>query len=178
MDAGFLLHYAGNSLPFIFCKKGSNTMKKAICILLICLVFTFTAFAETGDTFTLWFEEDFSLNLPEGWVSYPASGENDLRYILGNSEGTRHMYIFSRPTTYESIDALNAAVVADSSYEKTGDLVFDGHSFIAFAMPGQDVSGCMTLHDGDLLTFVYTPRSDSEYMMLAASIMDTFNSIA
>ena len=167
--------------PLLSCKKGPNAMKKIICILLMCLAFSFTAFAETGETFTLWFEEDFSLDLPAGWVSYPVSEEDragDIRYILGNGEGTRLMYILCRPTTYESIDALNTAVLADEDYEKTGDLVFDGQPFIAFALSGQDISGCMTLHDGNLLTFVYSPQSDSEYMMLAASIMDTFNSIA
>ena len=151
-------------------------MKKIICFVVILLI-SFSAMAQNADTFTLWFEEDFSLDLPAGWVSYPTDGENDLRYILGNSEGNRHMYIFSRPTTYESIDDLNAAIAADSTYEKTGDLVFDGHSFIAFAIPGQDVSGCMTLQGGNLLTFVYSPQSDYDYMMLAASIMDTFRSI-
>ena len=153
-------------------------MKKILCFIMILLISCSAAIAQNQDTFTLWFEEEFSLDLPAGWVSYPIDGENDLRYILGNGEGTRYMYIFSRPTTYESIDALNAAVAADSAYEKTGDLVFDGHSFIAFAMPGQDVSGCMTLQGGNLLTFVYSPQSDYDYMMLAASIMDTFNSIA
>jgi len=156
-------------------------MKKLICMLLALLILSCPVIAQSAETFTLWFDEDFSLDLPSDWVSYPVSAgdkANDIRYILGNSEGTRHMYILSRPTVYSSIEALNEAVAADEIFEKTGDLVFDGYSFIAFALPGQDVSGCMTLHNGNLLTFVYSPQSDSEYMMLAASIMDTFRSIA
>lgn len=156
-------------------------MKKLICLILMLLVLAPCAFAQSAGSFTLWFEEGFSLDLPEGWVSYPAdeaAQSSDIRYILGDNESSRYMYILYRPTTYEDIALLDAAIASDAAYEKTGDLMFNGQSFIAFAMPGQDASGCMTLHDGHLLTFVYTPQSDSDYMMLAASIMDTFNSIA
>lgn len=157
-------------------------MKKLFClILMMLLVIAPAALAQNSGSFTLWFEEGFSLNLPEGWNSYPvdeAARSSDIHYILGDSTASRYMYILYRPTTYEDIAQLDAAISADESYEKTGDLVFNAHSFIAFSMPGQDTSGCMTLHEGNLLTFVYTPQSDSDYMMLAASIMDTFNSIA
>lgn len=157
-------------------------MKKLFCLfLMMLLVLAPAAIAQSDRSFTLWFEEGFSLDLPEGWVSYPAdeaARSGDIHYILSDSTASRYMYILYRPTTYEDISQLDAAISADKGYEKTGDLVFDGRSFIAFSIPGQDTSGCMTLHEGNLLTFVYTPQSDSDYMMLAASIMDTFNSIA
>lgn len=156
-------------------------MKKLICLILMLLIIAPATLAQSADDFTLWFEEGFSLDFPEGWVSYPVdetARENDIRYILGNGEATRYMYILYRPTTYADVAELDIAVAMDEAFEKTGNLVFDGRSFIAFAMPGQDVSGCMTLHDGHLLTFVYNPQSDSDYMMLAASIMDTFKSVA
>jgi len=156
------------------------SMKKLLCIISAMLLLCFCASAQEADTFTLWFEEGFSLDLPQGWVSYPTDASaqlSDIRYILSDSEAQRYMYIMYRPTTFADIAALDSAVAADEAFDKTGDLVFDGCSFIAFAMPGQDLSGCMTLHDGHLLTFVYSPQSDSEYMMLAASIMDTFNCI-
>lgn len=156
-------------------------MKKILCTIIAMLMLCVCASAQEADAFTIWFEEGFSLDLPQGWVSYPADNNaqlSDIRYILSDGDGDRYMYILYRPTTYTDIAALDTAVAADPAFEKTGDLVFDGHSFIAFAMPGQDSSGCMTLHNGHLLTFVYTPQSDSEYMMLAASVMDTFRSIA
>lgn len=166
---------------YYICQKGLNAMKKLFCLIIMIVIACTAACASAEENFTLWFEEGFSLDLPEGWVAYPAdeeSKDNDIRYILGNGEATRYMYILYRPTTFADMAELGITIATDDRYEKTGDLVFDGYSFIAFALPGQDVSGCMTLHEGNLLIFAYNPQSDSEYMMLAASIMDTFNSIA
>lgn len=156
-------------------------MKKWICMLLALMICMPCALAQSiDDSFTLWFEEGFALDFPEGWVSYPVdeqTREGDIRYILSDGNAQRYMYLLYRSTTCETMSQLEAAIAADESYEKTGDLVFDGQSFIAFALAGQDVSGCMTLHNGHLLAFLYSPQSDSEYMMLAAAIMDTYQSI-
>lgn len=152
-------------------------MKKIICLLLLALLAAMPALAQEEKMFTLWFEEGFSLNLPEGWVSYPVdetASENDIRYILGDAYGARYLYILHRESTHTTMESLDAALAAHETYEKTGDLTFNGQKFLAFIDPNQNISGCMTLLDGDLLTFIFTPQNDSDYMLLAASIMNCY----
>ena len=160
-------------------------MKKLICLLLLCILFIPYAWAQGEstqgeDNFTLWFEDGFSLSIPEGWVSYPSgdAGEPDIRYVLGDADGSRYMYIQRRATALEDIDALDAALTAHESYEKTGELRFNGQTFLAFIAADLNASGCMTILDGHLLTFIFTPQTDSDYMLLAAEIMDSFSSLA
>lgn len=152
-------------------------MKKIICLLLLIILSAMPAIAQEEKMFTLWFEEGFSLNLPEGWVSHPvgaAALEGDIRYILGDAEGARYLYILYRESTHTAMESLDAALAAHETYEKTGDLTFNGQKFLAFIDPNQNISGCMTLLDGNLLTFIFTPQNDSDYMLLAASIMNHY----
>ena len=97
-----------------------------------------------------------------------------MRYILGDGTGSRYLYIQFRPASYEDMTQLAAALDAHESYQKTGELTFNGQSFLAFIDAAQNVSGCMTLFDGQLLAFIFHPQDDSEYMLLAAEIMNTF----
>lgn len=152
-------------------------MKKLVCLLMMIMMLLPAAFAQEADTFTLWFEDGFAIDLPEGWVCYPidaAAEEADIRYILGNGEGTRYMYIQYRATTLEDTAQLSAAIEGQSGYEKTGELTFGGQTFLAYGIPAENLSGCMTILNDHLLTFIYSPQSDSEYMLQAAEIMDTF----
>lgn len=151
-------------------------MKKLFCLLLILLMTAAPAMAQGDEMFTLWFEEGFSLDLPEGWVSYPVNetGDSDIRYILGDKDGSRYLYVVIRESTHSTIQSLDAALSGHESYQKTGDLTFSGQKFLAFIDPSQNISGCMTLLDGDLLSFIFTPQNDSDYMLLAASIMNHY----
>lgn len=154
-------------------------MKKILCILLVldCLcAMGFCAQAEE-DVFTLWFEDGFSLSLPEGWVCYPVSAadaEKGMRYALGDADSTHFMYIQRQPTTLADMDALDAAIEAHEGYEKTSELNFNNQSFLAFIAPAQNISACVTLFDGDLLAFIFTPQDDSAYMLTATGIMESF----
>jgi len=152
-------------------------MKRMFCLLLILLMAVAPAMAQSDEMFTLWFEEGFCLELPKGWASYPVdevSAASDIRYILGDGESSRHLYILVRESTHSTMESLDAALSAHESYQKTGDLTFCGQQFLAFIDSAQNISGCMTLLDGDLLTFIFTPQDDSDYMLLAASIMNCY----
>ena len=154
-------------------------MKKILCILLVlgCLcAMGFCAQAEE-DVFTLWFEDGFGLSLPEGWVCYPVSAadaEKGMRYALGDADSTHFMYIQRQPTTLTDMDALDAAIEAHEGYEKTSELNFNNQPFLAFIAPAQNISACVTLFDGDLLAFIFTPQDDSAYMLTATGIMESF----
>lgn len=153
-------------------------MKKIVCLLLLLIFSVSPAFAQSDDTFTLWFEEGFSLAIPEGWVSYPVNetaAESDIRYILSDGEGAHFLYIFNRESTHTTLESLNAALTEHDSYEKTGDLTFCGQQFLAFIDSEQNISGCMTLLKDELLSFIFTPQNDSDYMLLAASIMNSYS---
>ena len=146
-------------------------MKRWICLLLALALPAACACAE-GAAFTLRFDEGFSLRLPAGWVSYPAEGAG-VRYALGDGTGGRYLYILAQDAPFEDFDALQAAV-AEGGREPTGALDMKGQPFAAFIAPDLNASGCATLLGGELITFLFTPQSDSEYMLAAAQIMDSF----
>ena len=134
--------------------------------------------AEAGEDFELWFEEGFSLTLPEGWVSYPVSDEDrdgGVRYALGDGTGARNLYIQFTDTTAGDVAALSEAVEATDGLNKTGDLNFGGVDFVAFIDATQNASCCATLLDGALMTFVFTPQTDSDFMLTASRVMESFN---
>ena len=149
-------------------------MKRWICLLaaMALLVACACAGAE-GDAFTLRFDEGFSLRLPRGWVSYPAQGEG-VRYALGDGTGNRYLYILAQAAPFEDFDALQAAIAGKGGRESTGALDMNGQPFAAFIAPDLNASGCATLLGDELITFLFTPQSDSEYMLAAAQIMDSF----
>ena len=148
-------------------------MKKMICLLLAILLCAACACAEQGGTFTLRFDEGFSLRLPEGWVSYPAMGEG-VRYALGDGSGARYLYILAQPTELEDFDALRAAIGESSRCQATSALDLNGQPFAAFIAADLNASGCATLLNGEQLTFLFTPQDDTEYMLAVAEIMASF----
>jgi len=145
--------------------------KKLVCLavaLCLCAMSAF-ALAEAG-SFTLRFDEGFALTLPSGWVSYPA-GEDPIRYALGSGDGARFLYILAQPTQIVDFDAMRAAIEARGDCGKTSPLELNGRDFAAFIAPELNASGCATIHNGELITFLFTPQDDSDYMLLAAQIM-------
>ncbi len=145
--------------------------KKLICLalaLLLCAA-TLAASAE-GGTFALRFDEGFTISLPEGWVSYPA-GNGPIRYALGPGDGARFLYIQVQPTDIDNPDAMREAIEKSGQCGKTSPLELNGKDFAAFVAPDLNASGCATIHDGQLITFLFTPQDDSDYMLVAAEIM-------
>lgn len=149
-------------------------MKKAVCLLMILCLCAGCALAEVGEEkFTLRFDEGFSLSLPAGWVSYPVSDGN-IRYALGDGSGERFMYILFESADYADFEKMRAALDAWEESGKASPLELNGQSFAAFIMPGMNASGCATLFNGEMLTFLFTPQDDSDYMMTVAEIMASF----
>ena len=148
-------------------------MKRWICLLLALGLCAACAFAGEGGAFTLSFDEGFSLDLPAGWVSYPA-GEYGIRYALGDGTGTRYLYILAQPAAFEDFEALQAAVGRRQNCETTSALNLNGQRFTAFIASDLNASGCATLLGGEQLTFLFTPQDDRDYMLVVAEIMASF----
>ena len=145
--------------------------KKLICLALALLLYAATLAASAeGGTFALRFDEGFTISLPEGWVSYPA-GNGPIRYALGPGDGARFLYIQVQPTDIDTPDAMREAIEKSGQCGKTSPLELNGKDFAAFVAPDLNASGCATIHDGQLITFLFTPQDDSDYMLVAAEIM-------
>ena len=143
--------------------------RKLVCAVVALALCAAGALAE-GGTFALRFDEGFTLSLPEGWVSYPA-GEGPIRYALGPGDGARFLYILAQPTQIEGMGAMRQAIEASGHCSGTSPLALGGADFAAFIAPALNASGVATIHNGELLTFLFTPQDDSDFMLLAAEIM-------
>ena len=144
---------------------------KLLCLALALCLCAAGAMAEGGErTFALRFDEGFTLSLPEGWVSYPA-GNGPIRYVLGSGDGARLLYIQVQPTDIDSPEAMRVAIENSGQCGKTSPLELNGKDFAAFIAPELNASGCATIHNGQLIVFLFTPRDDSDYMLVAAEIM-------
>ena len=144
-------------------------MRKLLCIVAALCLCAAVALAE-AERFTLRFDEGFALSLPKGWVSYPA-GEGPIRYALGAGDGARYLYILIQPTELDGFDAMRRAIEADGDCDRTSLLELNGREFAAFIAPALNASGCATFRDGQLITFLFTPQDDSDFMLEAAEIM-------
>lgn len=125
----------------------------------------------------VWFEEGFGLTFPGGWVSYPVAEEDresGVRYALGDGTGERSLYIQFKPTGAADVTALSEAVENTESLSKTGDLSFGGTNFVTFIDARQNASCCATIWGGEMLAFVFTPQSDSDFMLTASRLMESF----
>ena len=126
----------------------------------------------------VWFEEGFGLTLPGGWVRYDvpdADRENGIRYALGDGSGENHLYIRFTPTRMADIDALSEAVEGTEGLSRTGKLSFGGTDFVTFIDSRQNASCCATLWGGDMVVFIFTPQTDSDFMLTASQLMESFD---
>ena len=156
-------------------KVNGMMMKKWICALVLLAICAAWACAEPAEPIALRFDEGFSLSLPADWVSYPPLQDNvDIRYVLGDGAGERFMYVLAQETDLADIDALRAAIDAREDCTKSSALDLNGQPFAAFIAPGLNASGCATIRDGELLLFLFTPQSDSDYMLTVAEIMASY----
>ena len=149
-------------------------MKKITCLMLLMCLCAVGALAEDAGI-GLCFDEGFALTLPSGWVRYQVS-EPGVRYALGDGSGERFLYILAEPSTYANFEALSAELEAREDCGKISALDLGGQPFAAFIVPGQNASGCATIWNHEVLTFMFTPQSDSDYMLTVAQIMASFRS--
>ena len=148
-------------------------MRKLLCALMALCLCACCALAEDGEaTFTLRFEEGFSLSIPVGWVRYPLE-DPTIRYALGDDDG-RYMYILAQPSPCADFEALRAMIDGREDCGKTSALDLNGQPFAAFIASGLNASGCATLLNGEALTFLFTPQEDSDYMLTVAQIMASY----
>ena len=149
-------------------------LRKLLCLAVALCLCAGCALAEGGGkAFALRFDEGFTLSLPEGWVSYPPPGGN-IHYALGDGSGSRFLYILSQKTELSDFDALRSAIERRSDCGVTSALDLNGQPFAAFIVPDINASGCSTLLNGEILTFLFTPQNDKDYMVTVAEIMASF----
>lgn len=128
----------------------------------------------------VWFTEGFGLTLPDGWVSYPVAEEDQtagVRYALGDGTGERFLYIQITPTQLTSAAALTEAVDNEDTLTRSGELNFGGTDFVAFIDNAHNASCCATLWGESLAMFIFTPQSDSGFMLTATQVMETFRTM-
>ncbi len=136
--------------------------------------------APAPETCAVWFEEGFGLSLPGDWLSYPVSDADraaGIRYALGDSAGANMLYIQFKPTRMADTDALAEAVESTDGLDKTGTLTFGGTDFVTFIDSRQNASCCATLWGDELAVFVFTPQTDSDFMLTASQLMESFNTL-
>ena len=148
-------------------------MKKLFCILLavLCLMSAASA-SEFYDSVTLGFEDGFSLSVPSDWVSFgvtPELAEQGYLYCLGSADAANLMYIQLWHGNYADLDALQADM------EQRAEIVLrsSNEGILMYNFSEGDCSGCMTLLNGNILNLLFTPKSDPENMLVAATIVDS-----
>ena len=130
------------------------------------------------ETCAVWFEEGFGLSLPGDWLSYPVSDADrgaGIRYTLGHATSANMLYIQFKPTRMTDTDALSEAVESTDGLDKTGTLTFGGTDFVTFIDSRQNASCCATLWGEELAVFAFTPQTDSDFMLTASQLMESFN---
>lgn len=150
-------------------------MKKLLCCLLALIALVPAVLAESTDSVNVTFEDGFTLSLPADWVSYevaPELQEIGFIYCLGSADCAQLMYIQRWNTDIASIDDLRAAL------EVRGEIKLSAaqasNDFLLYSFNDSDCSGCAALLDGSILNLLFTPQSDSEMMLIAATALASF----
>ena len=129
------------------------------------------------DAVTLAFEDGFSLELPADWLHYEVSDEmaqSGVLYCLSDAAGERWLYIQSWTTDCADIHALCTLIQQTAQPQTSGVYEFNGTQFVVYDLTEGDVSCCAALLGDRVLNFVFTPQSDSDFMVIAARIIGTF----
>lgn len=151
-------------------------MKRLLCCLLALMMLIPVCLAEEPfDSARVTFEDGFSLSLPADWVSYavdPALAELGYIYCLGSVDGERLMYIQRWAAGVTDIEALSAHLESRDEIELRSDANGD---FLMYSFVGADCSGCATVLDGSVLNLLFLPQSDSENMLIAATVLESFS---
>ena len=151
-------------------------MKRLLCCLLALISLIPMAIAEeTIEPVNVTFEDGFTLSLPADWVSYevdPALQESGFIYCLGSADGAQLMYVQRWATDLTSIDELRTALEAREEIKLSASDASNG--FLMYSFTGADCSGCAALFNGSILNLLFTPQSDSEMMLIAATALDSY----
>ena len=150
-------------------------MKKLLCCLLALIALFPAVLAEGAGTVNVTFEDGFSLSLPADWVSYEVAPElQDIGFIycLGNKDAAQLMYIQRWNTDIASIEDLRASLEVREEIKLSASQA--SNDFLLYSFTGSDCSGCAALLDGSILNLLFTPQSDSEMMLIAATALDSF----
>ena len=157
-------------------------MKRILCCLLTFLAFAMPALSEsTYHSVRLEFEDGFSLSIPADWVSYevaPELQEQGYLYCLGSQDGARLMYVQLWPSSCADLNELQ------SQLETRDDIILrptgseEESPFLLYNFAEGDCSGCMTLLDGNVLNLLFTPQSDADNMLIAATVMESYQPTA
>ena len=150
-------------------------MKKLLCCLLALIALLPTALAEGTDTVKVTFEDGFTLSLPADWMSYEVAPELQnigFIYCLGSEDRTQLMYIQRWNTDIASIEDLRAALEVRAEIKLSASQV--SNDFLLYSFNDSDCSGCAALLDGSILNLLFTPQSDSEMMLIAATALASF----
>ena len=152
-------------------------MRKIALLLAALMLMCFACAESAGDTIHLRFEEGFSLDVPAGWAAFDVPeelAEADCTHCLGAPDGSRLMYVQQTEFSGDH-DALRDALLAQGGVTVTSDMQTQaGTRFLVFETSDGTVSGCATLCGGTALRLLFLPKSDAEYLVTAAAIMESF----
>lgn len=147
-------------------------MKRLLSALLALLLFFSCALAER-----VGFEDGFTLELPDGWLHYATTdemAEQGVLYCLSDAAAEHFLYIQLWSSECAGIDELAELIADVARPNASGVYSFGGTNFIVYDLPEGDVSCCAALFGTRVYNFVFSPQSDSEYMVTAAQIMSSF----
>lgn len=123
------------------------------------------------------FEEGFTITLPGDWVYYDLTQEmadKGVVYAMSDHSGTRQLFIQFWATDCANIEGLNTLITNTSTPPVSNIHEFNGIPFVVYDLPDENVSCAAALIGGKVMNLVFTPQSDSEYMLTAAGIMQSF----
>ena len=151
-------------------------MKKLLCCLLALLALIPAALSEKADIVNVTFEDGFTLSLPADWVSYEVSAElqeSGFIYCLGSTDGAQLMYIQRWNTDIATIEDLRSALELREEIKLSATQA--SNDFLLYSFTDADCSGCAALLNDSILNLLFTPQSDSEMMLIAATALASFS---
>lgn len=155
-------------------------MKKILVCLLALLMLGSFAFAEMPyESIRMEFEDGFALDLPSDWMRYDVDAELADRgfiYCLGASDASRLLYVQRWAADYATLSELQEDLAAQENVS-IGANISENATFLMYTITDSDCSGCMTLFDGSVLNLLFTPQSDAENMLIAATIIESYESL-
>lgn len=149
-------------------------MKKIICCI-FALLLALAALAEAPDaSMRVTFEDGFSLELPDDWVSFEvdsAAANAGVLYCLGAPDASKLMYVQRWASDFAALSDLENAVEARDDLQLRSSVASD---FVMYNFIDADCTGCMTLFNGSVLNLIFLPQSSSDFMLTASHIMESF----
>lgn len=151
-------------------------MRRLLISILALLILGSFALAEAPyESVRVAFEDGFALSLPADWVSYEVTedlAQEGYLYCLGSADGTRLMYVQRWKSDCADLGELRTAL------EDRSEIVLrseeEENTFLMYNFAEQDCSGCATLLEDSVLNLIFLPQSDPENMMIAATILESY----